>query len=370
MNLRRWSVSLVLLGVLASGCKKSKVAAADGGVDADAGTDSRGLANRANDADVVGLARAAAACPRDKAEAHFRALLDPDCPAMKAWVRNDLITRKADDARGVNDATLINMIEDADPTVRWLGASALFNGAHPWRKDRASAARVLGATEVEKDRFVGYELGLASGAIDLSKTELADRVIALIRDRSRDPWLRGGVMNIASYNDRTKFPALRDAIEAVARMDADASLRESAIQQLSSHASNAECLLFVEFLHDPERQVTSGAVHGLLRPECVEQQASLLAEIVRRAPAGEADDTFAFAIGELGKPPGTTPATRKRLVAAAEDILKTTKNGSLARSRAVTVMVTLDPSTKAFVAKYRSDPDILVANAAKKATAT
>jgi hypothetical protein len=319
----------------------------------------RGLAASGNDPEIVTLAKAAAACPHDKADAHFRALLDPDCPAMKAWDKGERIMQVT------SDATLLNMTEDTDPTVRWLGACGLLR-VSSWRKDKASAARVVTATEAEKDKFVGYKLGLASATIDLKQTALADRVLALIQDAKRDPWLRGGVIAALGYNDPAAFPAIRDAIERVARKDDDAFLRQSAIRELAWHEPTKSCGLMLEFIHDPEGQVASSAVHGCLSKGCEGNIDPLLTETLRRAKAGEVkDESFAWALGEVGKS-NPAPAMRTRLVSIAQEIVKNEKNSSLSRSRAMEVIGGLDPRAAAFAAKYTKDHDALVAAAAKK----
>lgn len=363
----RHALVLVLLGAFSLGatCKKKLTGAGDGGADAGGADAGRGLANTHNDKETVALAKDAAACPREKNEtAHFRALLDPECPAMKAWEKSDHLSKNPD------DDTLFNMIEDEDTTTRWLGATALIHVHERWSKDKPSALRVLAATEAEKNKYAGYKLGLATAMIDLKATKLADRVVALIRDTSRDPWLRGGVMATMGYNERPGPPEIREAIEGVARKDDDTFLRGSAIRELWFHADAKECALFLELAHDPAGEVASSAVHGCLAKACADDVDPMLDEIERRAKGGEVNDsTFAWALGEVGKStPPPPPAKRKRLVAIAQEIVKNDANGGLARSRAIESMVELDPAAaKAFASKYTKDSDSLVASAAKKA---
>jgi hypothetical protein len=365
----RHALILGCLGVtlLGTACKKKPPGAhGDAGAVVDAG---RGLAQIHNDHETVILAKAAAACPRDLPNAHFRAMLDPDCPALKSWEKSEHIARSGD------DATLLNMIEDDAPVTRWLGATALIRVHERWGKDKESAARLLTATEAERDKFVGYKLGVATAMIDLKTTGLADRVVALIQDTKRDPWLRGGVIATLSWNDANAFPAIREAMERVARKDDDAFLRQSVVRELSSHEASRDCTLALQLLHDPEDEVVSAAVHGCVTKGCEANIPELLDEIQRRAKAGQAgNETFAWALGQVGKanPPSlATPAGRARLVSLAEEIVKNDKNAGLGRSRAIDVLMELDPRAAApFVAKYTKDPDALVAAAAKKAAQT
>jgi hypothetical protein len=365
---RHLVLGFVGMAVLSLGCAKLRAgAAADAGAEAgpaaSASGATRGLERPENDAEIIKLAKAAVSCPRDQPDAHFRAMLDPDCPSLKTWEKSDRIAQSPD------ATTLLNLIEDPFPINRWLGATALTRISARWKKDKQAATRIVTATEKEDDKFVGYRIGLATAVIDLKATGLADRVIALINDEKRDPWLRDGVVATLGYNDPEEFPAVREAVEQVARRDKDASLRGSAVRELG-HAAAKECTLFLELLHDPESAVASSAVHACFSKGCEANIEPMLVEIERQAKLGQVkNETFAWALGEVGKSsPPPKPAMKSRLMSDAREIVKSDKNSSLARSRAIEVMVALDPkAAAAFAAKYTKDSDALVAAAAKKA---
>jgi hypothetical protein len=365
MLLRRVAVLVLgalVCGLLAGGCKKPTVGPDDAGAPGDAG---RGLANVQNDKEIVALAKAAAGCPPNENKA-LRSLLDIECPAFKDWQKGEPITRSSD------NETLLDLIEDGDAKMRWLGALALLRVNERWKKDKAAAVRVVAATEDEKDKYVGYELGLASSVVDLRQTGLVDRVIALIRDTKRDPWLRGALIPTLGYNGKDGFPEIREAIEGIAREDGDGALRGIAVRELWYDVPSKECALFRDLLRDPQDEVAGFAVEGCEAKGCEANIAPMLDEIQRRAKAGEAkNEAFASALWELGKTsPPPAPATRARLLSIAEEIVKNDENASLARSRAIEALAVVDPrAAAAFAGKYTKDADVLVAAAAKKVAA-
>ncbi len=60
-------------------------------------------------------------------------------------------------------------------------------------------------------------------------------------------------------------------------------------------------------------------------------------------------------------------ALAKAAAICPKEIVKNQDNSMLARSRAITVMVAIDPKTKAFASKYVNDDNAVVREAAKQA---
>jgi hypothetical protein len=124
-----------------------------------------------------------------------------DCPALAALHDTPLIDE------GASDATLIGLLEDADPRVRKLALAGLDQRGESKQKyvsDKALAERVVAAAEKEKDFDVdGRALGEAVGRIQVATTGTWARIKALVTGTGRVPFRTGILWNLLGKTPRT-----------------------------------------------------------------------------------------------------------------------------------------------------------------------
>ncbi|MBS2011893.1 MAG: hypothetical protein JST00_03310 [Deltaproteobacteria bacterium] len=171
-----------------------------------------GLKNPANRREVVALAEAALACPWDDA----RGIDDAKCPAVGKWTKSPILLEPS------SDATLLAMLADARPPVRWLAAKSLDAFERPARVDATSAARLLAAAEREPSAPVARALGLAVGAIDLGATALAPKVQAVLEGGARVE-LRAGIASSVVRRNPSFFPVVMKLARTATEPDLQSS---------------------------------------------------------------------------------------------------------------------------------------------------
>lgn len=202
----------------------------DAGVAKPVVVEAKGLDAKDNDPAVVALAKAALACPRGGDE-----LFDTKCSAYTTW---------ADPKRASADATSVNLLDDADERVRFLGATAL-KPEHPafvkgegvhYQFDRALAGRLIAAAAKEPSETVAVSLGARVARIDVEKTGALEPIIAMVKARKHVRAVREVIQNVLFSNSRHR--PTYDFMIGMTK-DPDDKLQGPRSEELGFHASNA-----------------------------------------------------------------------------------------------------------------------------------
>lgn len=309
----------------------------------------KGLGNKGNDPAVVALAKAAQACKPDGSR------LEWNCDGFKAWRDSKLFE---DDK---TDATLLNLLEDSDEKVRFLGADRLAKHAV---EDAAAAKRVLAAAQAETSPLVADALGKALGQIDGTKTGIAAEVNKLVSSHKL-PELRVGLITTGASN-----PAVFDAILAVANESTDEKMRLAAeISFYNNTPSGKEadvCKMWLANVDHANAEVAgeAAAVCGRVS-SCKANWEALLNKIEAKTKKGAVNNQqLAAALSWMHDGSESTAKQKARTLKLAKAIASNPKNDAFARSRTLEFLGPLD---KAFVKKFAKDKEPMVKAAAERA---
>ncbi|MFO0666381.1 MAG: hypothetical protein U0174_20670 [Polyangiaceae bacterium] len=350
-----FSVAIVAgLVVFGAGCKKKNLLA-DGGVASGDGGKSSGLGAADNDAKTVTLTKAALACPKGSSGYLF----DTDCAAYKAFRDAKLLS-------GPVDATLINMLEDEDPRVRYLAALTLDDSKAVYRTDKAMATRVIAAANAETSESVARSMGDIIGRIDVEKTGLLDPIVAMVKKHPLVPLRRAIVSHILFTNNRNR-PTF-DFMVGMAD-DPDKDMRREAISAfwIGGGLSNSEtCKVFEKHVFDSEPDVAAKSSELLgMYHHCVASYDVLLAAVDKaKDGAAKKESGFAYGIQKMCEDEAAKPAHKSKGAALAKG-LTATGNQVFVRKYALRGVMACDPAGgKAFVAKFTKDKEKWIAEEA------
>lgn len=346
-------IILMTVLALALGCssKKADPAPAPEAAkpEAKAEPPAKGLANKANDAAVVTLAKAAQACKPDGSR------LEYNCEGYKAWRDSPLFSdNKA-------DATLLNLLEDADEKVRFLGAERLAAGP---TQDAAAAKRVLAAAQAETSTLVADKLGKALGGIDGKKTGIAADASKLVADHKL-PELRLGLITAGASNE-----SLADAILALATESTDEKMRlaaEVAFFNNTPAGKEADvCKMWLANVDHANAEISGEAAAVCGRTSaCKASWDRLLDKIEARVKTGSVrNDRLAAALQWIHDGSESSAKQKTRTVTLAKAIASNVKNDAFARKGMIEFLAPLD---KAFVGKFKKDKEAMVKDAAESA---
>ena len=111
------------------------------------------------------------------------------------------------------EATLFEALGTDDASSRMWAAHMLNFKASHYRTDETRAAQLVAAAETESDFNVAMVIGNAVGHIDLTKTGLADRVEAMLRNKDAGGGRLGLLNTILGANDARFRPVLRELVD-------------------------------------------------------------------------------------------------------------------------------------------------------------
>jgi hypothetical protein len=350
MQRSHWLLIVAASALVASaGCKKSG-GSADGGATGAA----MGLEAAGNDAAVVALAKKALTCKwNDYGFAY-------DCADMKAWNESELFKD------GKNDATLVNLIEDAKEQVRFLGARKLASNGETYKRDKALAGRVIGAAERETSKAVANDLGSAVGGIKTDVTGLGEQakgVFAKTKLQAVKTSLLGRLLF-------TNGPAFYDWTKSIAKSDPDPVVRKAAISAFWTGTPHDKyddaCSMWLGFASDKNDDVAGEAAYMAaffpMDGGCKKQWNPLLDLLDAKAKGGGVKNSQqASALYYFYKQKDASAAQKARALAIAKSLAENKANSGSARGRAIEMVVEDDPrGGKAFAGKFVNDADFYV----------
>lgn len=320
----------------------------------------KGIADPANDAAVVALAKPVLECE------WTRNGPKSDCEASKAW--NKAEVHKKDNS----DPTLINFLEDEKTQVRWLGASKLGRG--PWTKDKALAQRVLAAASAESDELNLRKMGRVIGSIDLEATQMGPQVQKLMVEGD-NAQLREGLVSQVLFVNRDD-QGIYDLMQKLAREEKDPAVRKAAASAFwVGGGSNPEqtCAMWLELVSDADSDLAgNSAYHAAFWSNsggCQKQWDPLLDKIEELAKAGKVESSMMVsALSYLHGQKNSTDAQKKRAMQIAITVLENEANKRSARSGALRALAERDPALgKKYAEKYKDDKDTFIRGAAERA---
>lgn len=229
-----------------------------------------GLDAPSNDPEVVRLAKGVLSCHWKVGHGYSK-----DCPPGVAWYESERIG----DEKSL--PTLVSFLEDADPGVRALGAEALRVRGNKYEDDAALSARVFQAAERETDPELFEAFGSLAGAIDLERTGLVDRGLALAKSAPIE--LRAA--QVESLYGPNPYSAKVFSFVKAALHDDDARIREAAISALGGADDAEACELL-------EGELGAGA-----------EEAFLAARALAYGGNGQCSSSFDAVLGWLEKQP-------------------------------------------------------------------
>lgn len=353
-----WALAVVLAGAAALGCGSKGSGSGDApgasGAPGAGGTAGGGLNAAGNDPAVVALAKKAITCKFSESG------LEYSCADKKAWEESELTKE------GKADPTLVEMLGDASEPVRYIAAYALSGKGDKFKGDKAMADKILTAAEKETSKAVARELGAVAGKIKLKDLGFVDRAMKLAKAPTMKE-LRKSFIGSAQFSNREEF---YETTKAIAKSDPDIDLRDAAMSAYwvgTPNSKNAEvCALWLELSHDPanEEFAAHAAYFTAFYPHssgCKAEWDTMLGDIEKGAKAGKLKSSYwGSALYYLHNQSAASDAQKKRAIAIAKTVVENAANGGSARGRALELVGEKDPTSKAFVTKFKDDKDFYV----------
>lgn len=303
-----------------------------------------GLQDPRNRRDVVALAEPVLACAwDDKVGFNFF-----ECSALDTWTKSPLLREPA------TEATLVAMLSDARPSVRWLAAKGLATSERPPLVDAASAKRVVDAALGEQTSSTSLALGGATAAIDLHKTGLETKARAALEGGSRVEFRRGFARTALRHNPQL-FPVLMQLARATPEDDVGhasvVGLRLAPPDRLPAVRE-----LWLELADHPSVTVAESVYADCaLYSECRPIYGALVSKLETRKLDGGIRVTFLDAALKHM----TDPDARGRAVKLASQVVEDESAGNGLRSLALKLVASADgPSAVRLAQKYKSDGGI------------
>ncbi len=320
--------------------------------------DAKGLEAASNDPTLVDLTKKALGCKW----AAFG--FDSKCPELRTALESEAMK----DGKG--DATLVNLLEDANEQVRWLGARALSQRGRTFRTDKPLAMRIVTAAEAEKVKAVAQELGGVVGGIKHAETGLGDRIKTIATGHAIQQMRTSLLARMLFSNGETLYDFVKD----IATNDKDTTVRKAAMSAFwtgtpPTRAADT-CKMWLGFMDDPADDVAGEAAYlTAFYPQnggCKAEWDAVMDKVEKQAKAGTIKSTqMASAMAYLHRQVGTSEAQKKRAVVVARMIAENAKNNGMARGRALELVVEKDPDAKKLLEKLKDDNDTFVKTRAK-----
>lgn len=321
----------------------------------------KGLADPKNAPAIVALAKPVLECTWGNYG------FDSKCPALEAWNKHEALKD------GAGDKTLVNLLEDPDVKVQWLGAETLSRVGRLYRKDQPLATKVVDAADKATDKLLVRSLARAVGAIDLQPVGLAPRVMKMLEEH-KTAELRGGLAESTLFSNR-EAPGMYDLFVKLARTDKDPKVRKAAAAAFWTGTPNGKneqvCKLWLELANDADADLAGhSAYHCAFTSSgggCTGQWDALLSLIERKAKAGQVKSSFmAASLKYFYGQKKASAAQKKRALEIAKALVANAANDSSSRSSALELVGKEDPTGKTFAAKYENDKEFFVKSTAKR----
>jgi hypothetical protein len=310
------------------------------------------------DARVDALARAALGCKT------YDASFDSSCPGMKAWS-----DAREGFAEGKEDASLVAMVGDPDEKMRYLGAYKLNQYGKGFKSEARLAGAVVAAAEKEKSKFCGYELGAAVGHIQVHETGTFDRVKAMVK-RHDVPDLRRGIVSNLLFNNQDYDPAFELIREAV--KDGDKSVAQQALSAFwtgGTRRGDATCKVYAENIETPNEELAAEASNYLAWfGQCSSHYDELIDSLEKRVKAGAVgSSSFLSAARHVCEDVKSTDKQKKRAAEIGRTVAGKKDLKPWVRSTALDTVMKCDAAGgRAFVGKFKKDPEKVVADKASE----
>ncbi len=294
------------------------------------------------------------------------ATLDTKCPTYAAWEVN------LDAVEGEAEADMIELISDADRNVRWIAATGLVHLTvlkTTYRKNATTSKVVLQQAREETDPTVGRVLGILVGRILLSKTQLSEPVLDLVRN-GRDSVRLGMFDDLLVWNGDQ--PGVRSVVEAVVRAAGPTKVRSEAVRAIAARGlDDKDCKMLLDLMKDADAEVAGQAGYQAAGASgtagCPKDFQSVMEEIENQSKKGvKMHQAMAGALGRIAEQGRATVGQKKQAVALARQLVETKTNPEDLRWRALEVVGERDPNAKAFAAKYKEDESSQVKGSAER----
>lgn len=314
-----------------------------------------GLQAESNDPKLIKAVNAVLKCKWDTT-ADF-ALPTRRCRPLEAWQK--------DTAHATAHATLINLLEDSDPIVRYLGATALDEHNKLFANDDALVARAVAALSSETTKEIAAPLARSLRHVDLAKTGQLSAAQKLIETHPVEG-VRATLIDghLVGYPSAPTF----DFVTRQATSNTSASARRIALRDtfiatpIDQHAR--ACELWLSLAKDKDATIAHAALLDVAEfPHaggCAAQWDSAL-DLIEAAPATPAT---ARALSALHAQPLSSTAQRDRALALATRILEGTQNDASARALALALLANTSEDASALATTYHQDKAPLVRHAA------
>jgi hypothetical protein len=306
-----------------------------------------GLAAPDADKSVAELAQHALSCHWD------RDGLTSDCAAALEW-RDATVGF----AGGRADPTLVDMLEDRDERIRWLGATKLVTSGKAYRTSKPLAERVVAAAEREKSDRLGGPLGEALARVDVQATGTFDRVRAMVV-RHELPSLRAAlVAHLLRHNGSSAgtYEVTREMVH-----DADPAVRLAAVNAFwmgGGKRPDDTCKVWQAATASDDDDVAAQSSENLAHfGQCQAAYPGLLdGEDARRKAAKTTRPRFASALGYLCLDEKATADQRARATTILRAVAELELLQPAVRGAGLEAVLKCDPSGgKAYVQKFTGD---------------
>jgi hypothetical protein len=286
--------------------------------------------------------------------------------------------------------TLISLVEDTRPGVRFLGAELLYR-LTGFAKDKPLAERLVAAAEklpADDKGSTANKIGRSVGFVDVTATGLFDRIKALLTKADAPEKLRLGIANWLLPGNQDSEPAYTLTLEQ-AKSGATPRIKGAALVALSAaylkRPVDDMCKLWVDNLGDADEKVAAllagHVTNGDLQVEnmdvgsfpfnwqmvhsdenkCPPAAAdAALKEFDKRAKgAGFKESLWMSVFRGVGKSKNATPEQKKQALALAKAFVENTKASAYQRGLALESIALLDPpGAKAYIQKFETDKDL------------
>jgi hypothetical protein len=277
------------------------------------------------------------------------------CDAFTAWSELPAL----EDGKG--DATLVAMLDDADPKLQALAARGLRSSGRTYRADTAMAEKVVAKLEAGKgETGLLEDLAQAAGAVDAEKTKLGPRLLELAK-KIATPSVRANLISSGQFHNSDLFYPVTSEL---AKSATDDELRRAAISSFWVGTPNAKhdevCALWVSIAQDaktPEGLAAQSLDYAGWNPSPCDKQYETIVKVLEKRLKGPVEESsWVFAANHLSNQGKLAAPLKKKLVALLKGVANDPKSRSSARMYAIDGAVKGDPAgAKAFLGKLSKD---------------
>lgn len=316
-----------------------------------------GLQAESNDPKLVKAANAVLDCKWDTSAAFT--LPTKRCRPLDTWQRST--------SHVTSHPTLVNLLEDPNPIVRYLGAIALDEHNKLFANDDALVARVVAALSAETTRDIANPLARSLRHVDLAKTGQLPATQKLIEAHSVDS-VRATLADghLISYPSEPTFKFItKQATSNSSAHVRRAALRDTFIATPIEQNERA-CVLWLSLSKDQDTTIAQTALLNVAQyPHaggCSKQWDAALDLI----EASAATPITTLALTSIHEHTLATPTQRERATSLALKILEGTQNDASARALALALLANTSQDVTALAMTYHLDKAPLVRHAANE----